>query len=61
MAFSADGCPCGSGLTSGWVNDARGIPLVRCCEKCMDEKLSRYRPEVLSDSNYEADEPIDDD
>jgi hypothetical protein len=29
------------------------------CPKCEDEKLSHYRPEVLTDSNYEADEDID--
>ncbi len=54
-------CPCGSGLTSRWANDARGIPLARVCPKCRAEKLSHYRPEVLSDSNYEADEPIEED
>ena len=31
----------------------------RVCPKCEDEKLARYRPEVLTDSNYYADEPID--
>ena len=54
-------CPCGSGLTSRWANDGRGIPLARVCPKCRDEKLSHYRPEVLADGNYEADEPIDGD
>lgn len=44
---------------SWWEHDARGIPLARVCEKCMEEKLSVYRPEVLKDSNYYADEPID--
>jgi hypothetical protein len=32
--------PLGSGLSSHWENDARGIPLARVCEKCRDEKLS---------------------
>ncbi|MGY3484432.1 hypothetical protein ACVW1C_002315 [Bradyrhizobium sp. USDA 4011] len=54
-------CPCGSGLLSRWANDARGIPLTRVCPKCEDEKLSHYRPEVLTDSSYEADEAIDGD
>jgi hypothetical protein len=54
-------CPCGSGLSSHWVNDARGIPLCRICPTCAKEKLSHYRPEVLTDSNYEASEDIDGD
>ncbi|MCP3463040.1 hypothetical protein [Bradyrhizobium sp. CCGUVB23] len=54
-------CPCGSGLLSRWANDARAIPLARVCPKCEDEKLSRYRPEVLTNSNYDADEDIDGD
>ena len=45
---------------SWWVYDARGIPLVRVCASCKDEQLKRYRPEVLTDGNYEADEPIED-
>jgi len=52
-------CPCGSGLLSRWAHDARRIPLCRVCPSCEDEKLSHYRPEVLTDSNYEADEPIE--
>lgn len=61
MAFDdARPCPCGSGFTSHWKNDARGIPLARVCEKCLEEKLAHYRPEVLTDSNYCADEPIED-
>ncbi len=54
-------CPCGSGKDSYWQNDARGIPLCRTCDTCHDEKMKRYRPEVLNDSNYYADECIDDD
>jgi hypothetical protein len=52
-------CSCGSGMDSHWVNDARGIPLTRVCEKCEKEKLSKYRREVLVNPNYEADEPIE--
>lgn len=52
-------CPCGSGLDSHWENDARGIPLCRVCPKCREAKLAQYRPEVLTDLNYEADEPIE--
>jgi hypothetical protein len=52
-------CPCGSGLGSWWAKDARGIELARVCEKCERGKLARYRPEVLTDSQYEADERIE--
>lgn len=52
-------CSCESGLESWWEYDARGIPLCRVCDKCRDERLRQYRPEVLSDGNYECDEPIE--
>ena len=57
--MNARPCPCGSGLDSCWQYDARGIELCRTCDKCHDEKMKRYRPEVLSDSNYDCDEPIE--
>ena len=45
---------------SWWANDAQGIPLCRVCESCESEKLSRYRPEILSGYNqHDVDEPID--
>ena len=52
-------CNCGSGQSSWWESDARGIPLARVCLECVDKKLSKYRPEVLTNSNYYADEPIE--
>jgi hypothetical protein len=52
-------CPCGSGLDSHWQFDARGIELCRTCPKCHKAKMARYRPEVLTDSAYQADEPIE--
>jgi len=52
-------CHCGSGCPSWWQNDARGIPLARVCEKCKEKTLAKYRPEVLSNPNYEASEPIE--
>lgn len=52
-------CPCGSGKNSWWENDARGIPLARVCSECKNKKLSKYRPEVLTKSNYSACEPIE--
>jgi hypothetical protein len=45
---------------SWWMNDAQGIPLCRVCEKCVDEKLSCYRPEILSGyTQADVDEPIE--
>lgn len=52
-------CSCGSGLNSSWEHDARGIPLARCCARCRKEKLSKFRSDVLTDSDYWADEPIE--
>lgn len=46
---------------SWWEYDARNIPLARVCPKCIKAKLSKYRPEVLSDANYQCDEQIDSD
>ena len=40
--------------------DARGIFLTYACDNCEVEKRLRYRPDVFTDPNYEADEPIDD-
>jgi hypothetical protein len=44
---------------SWWAYDARGIPLCRVCQRCEAEKLKAYRPDVLDNPNYEADEPIE--
>jgi hypothetical protein len=52
-------CHCGSGQDSWPEYDARGIYLCRACDACKDEKLAGFRPEVLTDSNYECDEPIE--
>lgn len=52
-------CPCGSGEDSYWTYDARGIPLKRVCEKCERERLAEFRPEVLTDPDYECDEEIE--
>ena len=41
--------------------DARGIFLCYVCDTCRATKLRGYRPEVLRDSNYEADEEIEPD
>lgn len=52
-------CRCGSYLPREPQYDARGIFLCYACPKCKPEKLSGYRPEVLTDPNYEADEDIE--
>lgn len=54
-------CPCGSGEFPNANHDARGIFLCYSCDKCHREKMSRYRPDVLTDPNYWADEEIDGD
>ena len=54
-------CPCGSKLASWWLNDARGIPCCRVCERCEKQKMSRYRADIFTDPNYQTDEPIDSD
>lgn len=54
-------CMCGSGQHKYAEYDARGIFLTYVCDKCRKEKLSHYRPEVLTDSQYECSEDIEDD
>ena len=54
-------CDCGSGLESEWRFDARGIELCRTCHVCHAEKMRAYRPDVLTNPNYSADEPIEPD
>jgi hypothetical protein len=39
--------------------DARGIFITYACDECWPEIAKQYRPEVLTDSQYEADEPIE--
>jgi hypothetical protein len=55
-------CHCGSGLERHARFDARGIFLTYVCDKCEKEKLKRYRPEVLTDPNYDTfDDVVDED
>jgi hypothetical protein len=45
---------------SWWENDAQGIPLARVCVKCVEYKLSQYRPEILTGyTQADVDEPIE--
>jgi hypothetical protein len=39
--------------------DARGIFLCYVCDICKKERLSEFRPDVLTDPNYWSSEPID--
>jgi hypothetical protein len=53
-------CPCGSNQDSWWEHDARNIPLARVCDECYEERITkRYRPDVVEDPNYWADEAIE--
>ena len=56
---SSDGTCEESGLWMEDACDARGIYIAKVCDQCRDEKLPGYRPEVLTDPNYHADEPIE--
>jgi hypothetical protein len=53
-------CSCGSGKSAQWAYDAQGIPLCRVCPECRAEKLSKYRPEILTGyTQADVDEPIE--
>jgi len=53
-------CDCGSGETSYWLFDGRGIELCKACSSCRAKKLSRYRPEILRPyTQADVDEPIE--
>lgn len=54
-------CNCGSGEYAQDIHDARGLFLARVCGACRDERLSAFRPEVLTNRNYDHDEPIEED
>jgi hypothetical protein len=52
-------CWCGSGKYQRPLYDARGIFCCYICDRCEQEKRARYRDDVLTDPNYQAEEPID--
>lgn len=54
-------CFCGSMKPKSAEYDARGIFLTYVCDACRADQLSHYRPDVLTNSRYEADEQIDED
>lgn len=41
------------------LTDARGIPCGKVCDRCVDYRKSKYRPEIFEDASYHADEPIE--
>jgi hypothetical protein len=50
------------GQTGIWeLRDARGISCGYVCDRCVEWKMGGYRPEIFSDSQYYADEPIEED
>jgi hypothetical protein len=53
-------CPCGSKEWPWIAYDARNIPLGYMCDKCEKRKLAAFRPEVLTDPNYDAPDLGDD-
>lgn len=49
------------GQYSWWESDAQGIPLCKVCDLCVDHKLAKYRPEILTGyTQADIDEPIED-
>ena len=52
-------CACGSNKERFPLHDARGIFCAYVCDDCEKEKKSQYRPEIFTDGNYWADEPIE--
>lgn len=54
-------CNCGSGFEAEQVFDARGIFVTNVCDQCRKEKLSKYRPDIFTDSGYLTDEPVEED
>ena len=52
-------CPCGSNQVSQRLFDARGIYCCRICPSCEKQARARYRLDVLTNPNYDCNEPIE--
>lgn len=52
-------CNCGSTLERFPRYDARGIFLYFACDKCEQEKRSRYRNDIFTDPNYPTSEDVE--
>lgn len=59
MSITHRPCECGSGLYPSALLDGHGIFLTFACERCRKEKLSHFRPDIMS--RYGCDEPIEPD
>ena len=46
-------CRCGSGHFQFPVRDARGIFIDYVCQRCKDDKLSAFNPEIMINPNYD--------
>lgn len=50
-------------MNSYWLNDAKGIPVSRVCDDCIDAVKAKYRPEIFGEGGrYEdvVEEAIED-
>ena len=52
-------CKCGSGLFQRPLLDARGIFVANVCDECEETVKEQYRPDIFTDSEYQTDEPIE--
>jgi hypothetical protein len=50
-------CTCGSGYQRHAKYDGHGIFLTYVCDKCEEEKMSKYRSDIMEP--YDTDEPLD--
>jgi hypothetical protein len=50
-------CDCSSGQFRFPLRDGYGIFLCYVCDRCIDMKLKRFRPDIME--RYEAEEPIE--
>lgn len=41
------------------AHDARGIPIGYTCHLCHADKIAKYRPDVMTDPNYQTDDNIE--
>jgi hypothetical protein len=42
-----------------WLYDGYGYPFALVCNKCKDDKLSKFRSDIME--QYDTDEPLDED
>jgi hypothetical protein len=54
MTMTIKQCPCGSGHERYELRDAAGIFCAFVCEKCEDERRSRFNPIIFDGETYYA-------